>query len=97
MMGCRWTLLRCLLRWILLVECGVEVVNVSMKSGIACVWGSKNPSTGVEAESRLPILTGILRIPVFSVPVAFFHRNHDSCSAGTFLLPLRNPVCMGST
>ena len=25
----------------------------------------------------------------------FFHRNHDSCSAGTFWNPLRNPVCMG--
>jgi hypothetical protein len=34
----------------------------------------------------LVISVGILRIPVFSAPVAlFFHRNHDSCSAVTFL------------
>jgi hypothetical protein len=33
---------------------------------------------------RLPFPAGILRIPVFSVPVA---RNQDSCSAVTFFLP----------
>jgi hypothetical protein len=37
--------------------------------------------------SRLPIPAGILRIPVFSAPVAFFQRNHISCSAVTFLEP----------
>ncbi len=36
------------------------------------------------AEARLVIPVGILRIPVFSAPVALFHRNHDSCSAVTF-------------
>jgi hypothetical protein len=43
MVGWRWTLLRCLLRKILLVGCRVEVVNVSMKSGMAHVWGSRIP------------------------------------------------------
>ncbi len=37
-------------------------------------------------EPRLVVPVGILRIPVFPAPVAlFFHRNHDSCSAVTFL------------
>jgi hypothetical protein len=36
--------------------------------------GVQHPSTGVEAESRLLIPAGILRIPVFSVPVAFFSQ-----------------------
>ena len=35
-------------------------------------------------EPRLVIPAGILRIPVFSSPVVFFYRNHDSCSSGTF-------------
>jgi hypothetical protein len=43
MVGCRWTLFRCLLRWIPLVACRVEVVNMSMKSGMARVRGSKIP------------------------------------------------------
>ena len=43
---------------------------------------------------RLPFPAGILRIPVFSVPVA---RNQDSCSAVAFFYPLRNPVCTGPT
>ncbi len=43
MVGCRWMLFRCLLRWIPLVACLVEVVNVSMKSGMARVRGSKIP------------------------------------------------------
>ena len=47
MVGCRWTLLRCLLREILLAVCRVEVVNVSMKSGTARVQGSKIPSPPV--------------------------------------------------
>jgi hypothetical protein len=37
MVGCRWTLLRCLFRYIRLVVCRVDVVNVSMKSAIARV------------------------------------------------------------
>jgi hypothetical protein len=44
MVGCRWTLLRCLFRYISLVACWVDVVNVSMKSGIARVRGSNIPS-----------------------------------------------------
>ncbi len=67
------------------VEVFVEVDSVG------CVWGGggeckhevrdcmclgvQHPSTGVEAESRLLIPAGILRIPVFSVPVAFFSQD----------------------
>jgi hypothetical protein len=44
MVVCRWTVLRCLFRYIPLVACRVDVVNVSMKSGIARVRGSNIPS-----------------------------------------------------
>ena len=37
--------------------------------------------------ARLVIPAGVLRIPVFPLLWHFFHRNHDSCSSGTFLEP----------
>ena len=37
MVGCRWTLFKCLLRWIPLVACHVEVVNVSTRLIRPCV------------------------------------------------------------
>ena len=53
MVGCRWMLFRCLLRWIPLVACLVEVVNVSMKSGMARVqgWGTNGGAEEAEASS----------------------------------------------
>jgi hypothetical protein len=46
--------------------------------------------------ARLPNPAGIPRIPVYSVPVVFFHRNHDSCSAGTFSEPHRKSSLYGA-
>ncbi len=43
MVGWRWMLLRSLLRKIPFIACWVEVVNLSMKSGMACVRGSRIP------------------------------------------------------
>jgi len=71
---------------------GVPENNAEDKDSIGFLVGPQ-----LTPPARLPIPAGILWIPVFSIPVAFFHRNHDSCSAGKFSEPLGNPVCMGPT
>ena len=45
---------------------------------------------------RLVIPAGILQISVFSVLVALFYWNHDSCSAGTFLEPPQKSCLFGA-
>ena len=45
----------------------------------------------------LPNPAGILRIPVFSVPVALFPQESGFLFRRNFFYPLSNPVCMGPT
>jgi hypothetical protein len=47
---------------------------------------------------RLPFPAGILRIPVFSVPVALFPQESGFLfRRKKKIYPLRNPVCTGPT
>ena len=65
------------------------------KSGHSSEEESNNLDDGYDTDSRLPISAGVFRIPVFSVPVAFFYRNHDSCSAVTLSEPPQESCLCG--
>ncbi len=58
----------------------------------------RGPFQSVQSGARLPIPAGILWIPVFSVPVAFFSQESQFLFRRNLVRNIiRKPVCMGPT
>ncbi len=86
---------------VIYVQSYVSERNVAPRNMPVKVTQNEALASGIPAmhllRARLPFPAGILRIPVFSVPVALLPQESGFLFRRNLFYPLRNPVCTEPT